>query len=378
MLTGLLGIRLILWMGKTIPTPAPSSVLDSIERVEVTNDAENGDGFQMTFLVEKGKSLDFDLLTDGSLDPFNRVVIGVVLGVLPEVLIDGIITHHQVEPGAGDGPSRLTVTGKDISIMLDLEEKNGKFENQPDFLIVTRLIAEYAQYGLVPAVTPTTDIPIMIQRIPRQHETDLAFIKRMAQRNGFVFYIEPLTFGVNTAYWGPDNRIGIPQPALTANMGSWTNVTSIRTSHDPLAPVGTKGTFVEPFMKLSIPVPSLPSLRLPPLSSSPTEARRTVILRNAANQNPGQAAANAVSTVTNAPEPVSADGELETVRYGHVLRARKLVGVRGIGLSYDGNYYVRRVTHVIERQSPANMGNYIQRFTLSKEGTGSLVPVVIP
>ena len=230
------------------------------------------------------------------------------------------------------------------------------------------------QYGLVPAVTPTTDIPIMLQRIPRQHETDLAFIKRLAQRNGFVFYIEPLTFGVNTAYWGPDNRIGIPQPALTANMGSWTNVTSLRTSQDPLAPVGTKGTFVEPITKMSIPIPSLPSLRIPPLSSSPTQARRIVLLRNSANQNPAQAAVNAVSAVTNAPESVNADGELETVKYGNILRARKLVGVRGIGLSYDGNYYVRKVTHTID----PGKTSYTQRFKISREGTGSLVPVVIP
>jgi len=253
-------------------------------------------------------------------------------------------------------------------------QKNDKYENQPDFLIVTRLIAGYMQYGLVPAVTPTTDIPIMLQRIPRQHETDLAFITRLAKRNGFVFYIEPLTFGVNTAYWGPDNRIGIPQPALTANMGSWTNVTSLRTSQDALSPVGTKGTFVEPITKISIPIPSLPSLRIPPLSSSPTQARRIIILRNSANQNPAQAAVNAVSTVTNAPESVNADGELETVRYGYVLRARKLVGVRGIGLSYDGNYYVRKVTHMIEVKN----SSYTQQFKISKEGTGSLVPVVIP
>ncbi len=375
MLAGILGVRLILWLGKNVPAPAPAGVLAALEKVEVTNDAENGDGFQMTFLVDKGKSLDFDLLNDGSVDPFNRVIIGVVLGVLPEVLIDGIITHHQLEPGTGEGISRLIVTGKDVSVMLDLEEKNDKYENQPDFLIVTRLIAGYMQYGLVPAVTPTTDIPIMLQRIPRQHETDLAFIKRLAQRNGFVFYIQPLTFGVNTAYWGPDNRIGIPQPALTANMGSWTNVTSLRTSQDPLAPVGTKGTFVEPITKISIPIPSLPSLRIPPLSSNPTQARRIVLLRNSANQNPAQAAVNAVSTVTNAPESVNADGDLETVRYGNVLRARKLVGVRGIGLSYDGNYYVRKVTHTIELGSKAS---YTQKFKISKEGTGSLVPVVIP
>jgi len=375
LLEGILGVRLILWLGKTVPAPASAGVLASIEKVEVTNDAENGDGFQMTFLVDKGKSLDFDLLSDGSVDTFNRVIIGVVLGVLPEVLIDGIITHHQLEPGTGEGTSRLIVTGKDVSAMLDLEEKNDKYENQPDFLIVTRLIAGYMQYGLVPAVTPTTDIPIMLQRIPRQHETDLAFIKRLAQRNGYVFYIEPLTFGVNTAYWGPDNRIGIPQPALTANMGSWTNVTSIRTSQDALSPVDTKGTMVEPITKTSIPIPSLPSLRIPPLSSSPAQARRTVLLRNSANQNPAQAAANAVSTVTNAPEPVNADGELETVRYGNVLRARKLVGVRGIGLSYDGNYYVQKVTHSIEL---GNKPNYTQKFKISKEGTGLLVPVVIP
>lgn len=375
MLAGILGVRFILWLGKNVPSPAPAGVLDALEKVEVTNDAENGDGFQMTFLVDKGKSLEFDLLNDGSVDPFNRVIIGVVPGVMPQVLIDGIITHHQLDPGTQEGTSRLIVTGKDVSVMLDLEEKNAKYENQPDFLIVTRLIAGYMQYGLVPAVTPTTDIPIMLQRIPRQHETDLAFIKRLAQRNGFVFYIEPLTFGVNTAYWGPDNRIGIPQPALTANMGSWTNVTSLHTSQDALSPVGTKGTFVEPITKISIPIPSLPSLRIPPLSSSPTQARRSIILRNSANQNPAQAAVNAVSTVTNAPESVNIDGELETVRYGNVLRARKLVGVRGIGLSYDGNYYVRKVTHAIQMGKNAS---YTQQFKISKEGTGSLVPVVIP
>ena len=120
MLAGILGVRLILWLGKNVPAPAPAGVLAALEKVEVTNDAENGDGFQMTFLVDKGKSLDFDLLSDGSADPFNRVIIGVVLGVLPEVLIDGIITHHQLDPGTEEGTSRLTVTGKDVSVMLDL------------------------------------------------------------------------------------------------------------------------------------------------------------------------------------------------------------------------------------------------------------------
>ena len=76
--------------------------------------------------------------------------------------------------------------------------------------------------------------------------------------------------------------------------------------------------------------------------------------------------------MTNAPDSVTGQGRVDTVRYGNVLRARKLVGVRGAGSSYDGFYFVQRVSHSIAR------GQYTQSFTLSREGTGALLPAVIP
>jgi len=311
-------------------------------------------------------------MSSGALDPMTRVVIGLLMGTVPEVLIDGVITHHQFAPSNEPGASTLTVTGKDLSQVMDLEEKNEKYENQPDSVIVLRLVANYARYGLVPQTTPTTDIPIMLQRIPRQHETDLGFIRRMAERNGYVFYIEPVMFGVNKAYFGPEVRASVPQRALTMNMGAATNVKTLTFANDALAPVGTRGTFVEPFLKLPIPIPSLPSLRLPPLASRPAPAERTVQLRNTANENPARAATTAVATVSRAPEAVTGDGELDAARYGSVLRARRLVGVRGVGTTYDGFYFVRRVTHTIKH------GEYSQRFNLSRDGTGALLPVVRP
>jgi hypothetical protein len=295
--------------------------------------------------------------------------------VVPEVLMDGVITHYQLQPSNEPGRTTLTVIGRDVSVMLDLEEKNESYPNQPDFVIMTRILAAYGQYGLVPVATPTTDVPIMLERVPRQQETDLRFLQCLARRNGFVFYIEPLTFGVNQAYFGPENRLGLPQPALSVDFGPSTNVERLDFSNDVLAPVGTQGAFVEPLTKIAIPIPSLPSLRMPPLASSPAPARRTVQLRQSANQSPIQAALAAVSTVTTAPEAVRGEGEVDTIRYGSVLRARRLVGVRGAGRSYDGFYYVRRVTHTIERGQTAR---YTQRFTLSREGTGTLVPVVRP
>ncbi|HEV3468479.1 MAG TPA: hypothetical protein VG148_04105 [Pyrinomonadaceae bacterium] len=372
MLTSQLGVRLILLLGQAVPLPAPPEALAAFVRAEVTNDAQGGDGFQLTFALGKSQPLDYDLLQGGALSPSARVIIGVLLGPVPEVLIDGIITHQQHAPSAEPGQSTLTVTGKDVSVMLDLEEKDENYENQPDFLIVTRLLAAYAQYGLVPQVTPTTDVPIMLQRIPGQHGTDLRFIRQMAERNGFVFYVEPLTFGVNTAYWGAENRLSVPQPALTLGPGPSANVKSLHFSNDALAPVGTRGTFVEPITKTAIPVPPLPSLRVPPLAASPAPPMRTVQMRDTSKQNPAQAATSALAAAMNTPDPVTGTGELDGVRYGHVLRARRLVGVRGVGLTYDGNYYVRRVTHQITR------GEYKQSFTISREGTGATLPVVIP
>ncbi|MCI0435108.1 MAG: hypothetical protein L0271_15920 [Gemmatimonadetes bacterium] len=373
MLTNVLGVRLMVLMGRTLPVPPSLDVTNALMDVEVRNDTgANGDGFQLTFALGKDQVVEYGLLTTGALEPFSRVILAVLFGVVPEVLIDGVITHHEITPSDDPGRSTLMVHGRDVSLMLDLEEKDASYPNQPDFLIVTSILARYAQYGIVPMPMPTSDIPIMLQRIPRQSETDLRFIQRLAQRNGYVFYIEPLTFGVNTAYFGPENRLSLPQPALSQNLGEATNVRSLRFSLDALAPVSTSGTLLEPITKAKIPVPSLPSLKVPPLALKPTPAKRSVRMRQTANQGPGQAMAAALAGVSNAPDAVTAQGELDGVRYGHALRARKLVGVRGAGLSYDGFFYVRSVTHRITR------GSYTQSFTLSREGTMTLVPAVVP
>jgi phage protein D len=97
-----------------------------------------------------------------------------------------------------------------------------------------------------------------------------------------------------------------------------------------------------------------------------------VQLRESANQSAATAATAAVAAVTRAPEAITGSGEVDSVRYGKVLRARRLVGVRGAGTSYDGFYYVRRVTHTLRP------GEYRQSFTISRDGTGALLPVVVP
>ena len=79
-----------------------------------------------------------------------------------------------------------------------------------------------------------------------------------------------------------------------------------------------------------------------------------------------------LSRTSASGDAVRGSGKLDVLRYGHVLRARQLVGVRGVGLAYDGIYYVSSVTHDIKR------GEYKQGFTLTRDGLVSLTPAVIP
>ena len=294
--------------------------------------------------------------------PGTRIWIGAVLGVVPEPLIDGVVERHDLSPSDQPGESRLTVTGTTVTSLLGLEEKDEPFPNQPDYVIVTRVLASYPELGFLPDVMPTTDVPIELQRTPHQRETDLALVRRLADANGFIFYSEPVTFGVNRAHWGPVIRAGIPQRALTRGLGSHGNCSQLSFSNDSLAPEGATGTFVEPITKMRIPIPALPSLRLPPLSSSPASPRRTTVLRSTANAGPIQTALASAAAATRAPEAVHGQGSVDTARYGAVLRARGLVGVRGAGLDYDGFYYVNSVTHAIAR------GSYTQTFGAQSRG----------
>jgi hypothetical protein len=370
-----LGIRLQLLIGPTAPIPAPFSVMDALIDLEVTNNDRERDGFQMKFSLGKDTPFDYGLLQSGIVDPPNRVIIIAIFNVWPQVLIDGIITDHQITPSNKPGESTLTVTGEDISLKLDLEERNETYPNQPDSTIVMRILTrpEYGSLGLVPQVTPTTDVPIQTDRVPSQQRTDLAHAQELARRNGFVFYIEPSSIqGVNTAYWGLDNRLGLPQPALTMNMGPDTNVDSqMNFRYNALGPVAPQVTFVEPNTRMSIAIP-IPGGLSPALTSRPAPALRKTVSRDTANLNPIQAALRALSSTTQSSDAVTVSGEVDAARYGRALRARRLVGVRGVGLNFNGIYYVKQVTHRIKH------GEYKQSYSLSREGRGALTPGVVP
>jgi hypothetical protein len=241
---------------------------------------------------------------------------------------------------------------------------------------VRMILLKYFTYGFIPLVIPPLflEVELPIDRIAVQSSTDLDYIKQLAQEVGYVFYVEagPVP-GTNLAYWGPEIRVGVPQPALNVNMDAHTNVESLSFTFDGQRKKQLTLNIQEPITKLSIPVP-VPDIGLlrPPLALKPAPVLRTEPLGDTAKLTPIKAALHGLSGAAEASDSISGSGQLNVLRYGRVLKARQLVSVRGAGLAYDGLYFVQSVTHSIKR------GEYKQNFTLARDGLISNLPRVIP
>jgi hypothetical protein len=368
------GINLTLMIGPAVPIPAPKAVVDALTSVQVNSGGERG-GFQLTFAVSKTSTLLTTMLPAGYFDPMiTRVIIVVTVCGMPQTIMDGIVTRQELAPSSEPGQSTLTITGEDLSVLMDVVEMPFmRFPATPVIGRVYLILTKYLAFGIVPLAIPPfiNVVPIPTEEVPTQQGTDLAYLKKLAGDHGYVFYIEPGPLpGQSIAYWGPDIRIPIPQPALNINMDAHTNVEAMSFTLDGLVKkIVVLGVYDPATGKIPIPVP-LPNINIfkPPLGLRPTPPAKVEFPDWSFSEKLPNIVNRALGILAESAHAISASGSLDVLRYGRVLRARMLVGVRGAGLAYDGLYYVNTVTHSIKR------GEYKQNFQLSRDGLISNTP----
>jgi hypothetical protein len=369
-------LYLTLLAGPVEALPVPKPLIDALTSVEVTESATGRSGFQLTFTLADDSILQtFFLLAAGSPIPVLRVILLVTFAGLPQVIMDGIILHHEVVPDAMRGSSKLVVTGQDLSALMDLVDFSGlPYPGMsPDVRVLT-ILGKYGAFGIVPEVipVPTPDIPVPVQQTPSQKRTDLSYIQQLAREAGYVFYITPGPLpGTNQAYWGPQVRLGVPQPSLNVNMDSWTNVESLNFRYQPESSVLPIVFIQDQFSNMVIPMPIPPVTPFnPPLGLAVPVPQKIEPLTSTAKLSPAQALMQGMARAVEAADVVTGDGTLDVLRYGQVLRARSLIGVRGAGLAFDGMHFVDSTTH---RLKP---GEYKQSFVLKRNALISNLPLV--
>jgi hypothetical protein len=107
-----------------------------------------------------------------------------------------------------------------------------------------------------------------------------------------------------------------------------------------------------------------------PLGRIPTPVFYKPYVSRLANKTPTQASLFGLGLAARSADAATANGKLLVTRYGGLLRARELVGVRGAGEAYDGLWWVDSVTHEIKPN------DYSQSFTLKRNALTSTVSKV--
>lgn len=369
------GMHLSLLVGPAIPIPVPKLVMDALQSVQVTSAAGSRSGFQLAFSLQNNSPLHTLLVLAGGQVPWLRVMIVVTINSMPTVMMDGLITKQEVSGSNEPGQSTLTITGEDLSVAMDQQEFNGiPYPAMPAVARVALIIAKYALFGMIPLVIPQifTDVPIPVDKIPTHEGTDLSYIQKLAKDAGYVFYVEPGPLpGMNTAYWGPEIKLGVPQPALNLGMDAHSNVEALSFAVD-----NTKSSLPIVFIQnqltkfpIPLPIPDI-SLANPPLGALPPLPKSINLMKETAKMSPMAALSKGLAAAAGSADVVTATGSVDVLRYGNVLKARQLVGVRGAGPAFDGLYYVKTVSSTLKA------GEFKQSFTLTRNGLISTLPRV--
>lgn len=369
-------LYLTLLAGPGVALPVPKPLIDALVSAEVTEAATGRSGFQLTFTLANDQILEmFFLLAASAPIPLLRVVLMANFGGLPQVIVDGIVMHHEVVPDAMAGSSKLVVTGQDLCALMDLIDFSGlPYPGMGPDLRVLTILAKYAAFGIVPEVIPMLipDIEVPLVSTPSQKSTDLSYVQQLAKDVGYVFYMVPGPLpGVSQAYWGPQIRIGMPQQCLNVNLDSWTNVESLTFKYQPQGSVLPIVFSQDQTTKLVFPIPIPPVTPFnPPLGIAVPIPQKVEQMNDTAKLPIGQALMKGMARAVETADVITGEGSLDVLRYGQILRARSLVGMRGAGIAFDGLYFVDSTTH---RLKP---GEYKQSFVLKRNALIANTPVV--
>ena len=366
-----------LCLGTPIPQLAPAWLVERLQSARVQFADDHPGTFQLVFHADRDRGLseDFDVLSTPLLESSSRVVLSVILNGTKTVLMDGFVTHVEFSHASDFGSSVVTVTGEDVSVLMDLIDVPDEFAGMGDSEIARLVLAKYTMVGIVPVVVPSPRdvIPIPIERTPQQNSTDRSLLKELAANNGYVFHVrpgpEPLT---NIAFFGPPLRLSHPKTPLSIDMGSMTNVDRLDFAYDSLAPTQVFGFVQDTLTDERLPVLAMHSTRLPEFAERPALGLAKLFERRQIYTDPqfgiAKAQVDAQATTDKSTDRVVVGrGSIDGVRYGDVLEAPGVVEVRGAGSSFDGKYYVQSVMHVLSR------GTYRQGVTLTREGLGSTI-----
>lgn len=347
-------------------SPFPEELSSAIQQVEVEDHAEMAGILRLRVGVGvKPDGSGWTVLDDTTFARFTRLKLVATVGSAnSQTLIDGYVIETSITFSPQPGQSVLTVVAMDGSVLMNLEEKVKRWPAAADSDIASSI---FGDYGFSAQVTATAQAHDEDQQTTIQRGTDIQFLQYLARRNGYECYVEadPAS-GDTKGHFHPPETQQNPLGVITVNLGESTNVDSFQLRYDMLRPVHAKvkGLEVEGASEQPIAADQASLQLLGSTGTVPSDKPRTVLISQTGLAYGGDWQTLAQAVVDRSSWAVTAEGELNTATFGAILRAKRLVNVRGVGRVFSGSFYVHRVLHTFSPEG------HKQRFTLRRNATG--------
>lgn len=341
-----------------------ASLLQCIRSITVDEDLDVGSSCAIELQACRNEDGSWPYLEDENLQVWNRVTVYAAFPQQTEVVFDGYISHVNCRTNEQAANMVVEIRGVDASYHLNQEEKTRIWRGKTYEDIAREILTEY-QFKLTIADAPSgAEAPLQVA----QRATDHRFLRELARRRGYEFYV----LGGN-AYFRPPDLTTQPQKVIAVHFGEQTNCTDLRFESDGTAPTEAQVTYFDAMEGSSATVtaqdsglPALGTQQLNSLRGAVQMPQNRLVARRMGFHSAEQAAEYAAGMLRRHGWWVTAQGSLNGLRYGRVLRSRKLVTVKGAGPNYNGNYYVRKVQHRLTART------YEMQFELSRNALGRL------
>lgn len=339
---------------------APAELLAAMQRLEVEEHDSLASIMRLSFAIAIASGGSGWTVIDDELFPRLAVVaLSIKSGSgEPEPVLTGYVIETRAVFGEEPAASTLDVVAMDASVLMNLEEKVRAWPNMADSDIAQSIFGEYDLTPVVDTAEPTRQEDDVV---PIQRGTDMQFLRRLAERNGFDLFVSSGASGVEGHFHAP-KLDDPPQGVLTVGFGGASNVSSLTVTHDALRPTTASAAHlaIESQEVQSGQADSVSLADLGGTSVLEAEKPRATLLARTGLVDTAELQTLTQAVVNRSSWAVRADGELNTDHYEGVLRARKPVSVRGVGQTLSGTYYVERVLHAFTQDG------YTQQFTLRR------------
>lgn len=343
------------------------------EMFRVTEEIGQGSTVHLVVMLCRKDDGSWPHLEEAEMGAWQRITVTVTVGSHKDVLMDGYISHIHIEPTPQTATLKATFTVVDASYIMGLRSKCKVWPAGKTYEDIATEIIKGKPYNLVPVIEANP--PKAGDDEPRstvQRGSDLQFLRELARRRGYEFYVAGAT-----GYFRKPVLQGTSQKAIASNFGERTNCENLQIFVDGTAPQRAVAARVDPYEGKTVAVDQKTDCGLTRMGTTDMSAGRddsgrvpltTVVVRRPPAMSEAELRAYLCGLIVRTSFYVKATGTLNALRYGAILRTRKTVKVFGYGKIYTGTYYVRKVVHTLTPRT------YHMEFEAFRNRTGQLAP----